>query len=125
MICSEAAFTLGKLAIERMPHSPPSEALPFNADVPILAEGRAPRVLHFPIFGAVVGAIANHQHAMVKLLATSAVSQDATCVVLEDGLICFDGDRDWLLHDGSLKGSLCRGDIGVSSDIASLQSLGA
>mmetsp|Transcript_33436 Transcript_33436/g.75680 ORF Transcript_33436/g.75680 Transcript_33436/m.75680 type:complete len:443 (-) Transcript_33436:127-1455(-) len=76
-----------------------------DADVAILAPGGPPGVLHLPIVGAVLRAVAYDQDTMVKLR-TAGLGQDATCIELECHLVSLDGDRDRLfrhcLHESLL-----------------------
>lgn len=74
-----------------------------DADVPVLAPQRAPRVLHHPVVRRVlragrVGAVANEEDAVVEVLA-AALRENTASVQLERPLVGLDGDRDRLRRD--------------------------
>mmetsp|Transcript_28917 Transcript_28917/g.56275 ORF Transcript_28917/g.56275 Transcript_28917/m.56275 type:complete len:212 (-) Transcript_28917:442-1077(-) len=80
-----------------------------NEDVALGTPRRTPTVLHFPVVGAVHGAVPNDQNAVVELGSAPGTSEDAAGVELEDGLVGLDRHRDWLLGNGSLQRVLVAG----------------
>merc|ERR1719265_2713088 len=61
----------------------------------VLTPGLSPAVLHLPVVVSAVSSIADEQHAVVGVGAALA-SDHTTCVVLEDVLICLDGNGNRL-----------------------------
>mmetsp|Transcript_106047 Transcript_106047/g.129355 ORF Transcript_106047/g.129355 Transcript_106047/m.129355 type:complete len:238 (-) Transcript_106047:628-1341(-) len=61
-----------------------------------LSPGSSPAVLHQPVVGAILSAVANHQHAMVQLGATG-LGQDTALVQLKGHLVSLNGHRHRLL----------------------------
>lgn len=103
-----------------------------DADVPVLAPQRAPRVLDCPEVGRVggagrLGAVADDEHAVVELLA-AALREHAAAVQLEGALVGLHRDGDGLLRDGRqqlgrLAGRDCtqRGGEAGSADIVGVR----
>ena len=67
-----------------------------EADVAGVAPEVAPTVLHDPVVGAVVTAIADHQHSVVQRCAAGRV-EDSARIQLELALVRLDGDADRLV----------------------------
>mmetsp|Transcript_53684 Transcript_53684/g.85411 ORF Transcript_53684/g.85411 Transcript_53684/m.85411 type:complete len:210 (+) Transcript_53684:63-692(+) len=77
-----------------------------DANVAVFAERCAPAILHLPILLAIVFTITNGKHSMVESGSTCIIGENTTCVVLENILVCFDGNRYRLLCDSCFQSIL-------------------
>jgi len=99
---------------------------PFNAPVTSFAMRCSPGILDLPILPiGSIGPVADNEHTMIEILATSLVLQDAARVVLENGLVRLDCDGDGLLRHSSFERSLRLANFSGTSYVTNLQDLGA
>ena len=89
--------------------------------VALLAPGGSPGVLEDPVWSASrVSAVTGDEDGVIELGSAFSRVEDTAGVVLEDHLVSFDGDRDWLLGDGGLHlFDVVSGDFSVGGDVNS------
>lgn len=74
-----------------------------DLDVALVAPGWTPRVLDKIVFSAALSAVSDSEHAVIEVLTAAGAGEYTGGVVLEDGLVSFDGDRDGPFGEGILK----------------------
>jgi hypothetical protein len=74
-----------------------------DLDESLITPGWAPRVLDKEVVLTTFGTIADSEDTVIERSTATGSSKDTTLVLLEGGLISFNGDGDGTLVKGSLK----------------------
>ena len=71
--------------------------------VAVLTPVGVPGVSEDVVILSAFGAVSDKSDCMVECGSTGDIIEDTSLVVLEHGLVSFNGDSDWLLNDGCLQ----------------------
>merc|ERR1712203_171442 len=105
----DAALALATLALQ-------------HADVAILTERRAPRILHLPVLLATVNTIADGQDTMIQVGSAQIGAEDTFGVQLKERAVGLNCNRHRAFSNSLLQSLLCCIDILVAGDGRCLQS---
>jgi len=62
----------------------------------------SPGILHDPEVLSVLRSVSNDKGSVIKVGTTASAVKDSACVLLEDGFVSFNGNRNWLFGNGCL-----------------------
>jgi hypothetical protein len=80
-----------------------SARLNSDLDVALVAPGGGPRVLNQEVGGTILGTITNCEDTMIEVASAFTAGEDSGFVMLEDGLVSFDGHGNGLLGNSILQ----------------------
>jgi len=109
------AFYLSVNGVRRLVGDTAFVGVSAHADISLFAPGSAPRVLDFPVVGA-ISAVADSEDTVIKRSSASA-AEDTGFVKLEARLVGFNGNTDWGDIDGSAQRGFTVSDILVAGEL--------
>jgi len=74
-----------------------------DLDVSLVSPRGSPGVSDDVVVLSTLSSISDGGNGVIELGSASLGVHDTRCVLLEDGFVGFDGNRDWLFGNGSLK----------------------